>query len=393
MSGGSLQRGGMLIVVGTRPEAIKLAPLIIALRERGVLPVTICATGQHRELLDGALADFGLVADIDLDLMQPGQRPEAVVAAALPALTAVMAATAPAAVVVQGDTASAYAGAQAGFYAQVPVMHIEAGLRSGDWAAPFPEEVHRRLIAQLATLHFAPTTVARVALRREGIADASIKLVGNTGIDALRLTVARLAADPALYRLASTQLPHLDPVLPLIVVTVHRRENHGSRLLALAVALQRLAVTGGVEIVMPVHPNPAVHGMLTAHLRGIPHIHLTPPLSYLAFVLLLQRARLVLTDSGGVQEEAPALGCPVLVLRATTERREGVAAGAAQLVGTDADAISAAVRRLLDDAGHHAAMAIPRLPFGDGYAAAHIAGILERRFASAALGTEVAQPV
>lgn len=382
----------MLVIVGTRPEAIKLAPLVIALRERAVLDVTVCSTGQHRELLDGALADFGLVADIDLGLMQPGQRPEAVVAAALPALTAVIAAARPAGVVVQGDTASAYAGAQAGAYAQLPVVHVEAGLRSGN-AEPFPEELHRRLIGQLATLHFAPTAAARAALLSEGVAATAIAMPGNTGIDALRLTAARLAADPALHRLAAAQLPPTDLALPLLLVTVHRRESHGPRLLAVAAALQRLAATAKVQIVIPVHPHPAVRDTLIRRLGGLPRIHLSPPLSYLAFVVLLQRARLVLTDSGGVQEEAPALGCPVLVLRATTERPEGVDAGGAQLVGTDADAIVDAVRRLLDDARHHAAMATPRFPYGDGYAADRIAAILERRFASAGLGTEVPQAV
>ena len=313
----------MLIVVDTRPEAIKLAPLIIALRQRDVLP----ATGQHR-MFDGALADFGLVADIDLDLMQPGQRPEAVVAAALPALAKVIAATRPAAVIVQGDTASAFAGAQAGASAQVPVVHVEAGLRSGDTPEPFPEELHQCFIAQLAALHFAPTTTARAALRREGVAAAAIELVGNTGSDALRLTVARLVADPALQRLAAALLPPLDPALPMLLVTAHRRENHGQRLLAVAAALQQLAASGSVQIVLPVHPHPAVREALVVPLTSVPHIHVTPPLSYLAFVLLLQRARVMLTDSGGIQGEAPALSCPVLVLRATTERREGIAAGA-----------------------------------------------------------------
>lgn len=393
MNGDSFDRRALLMVVGTRPEAIKLAPLIIALRERAVLPVIICATDQHRELLDGALADFGLTADIDLDLMQPRQQPVAFVAAALPALSSVLAATQPEAVVVQGDTASAYAGAQAGFYAQIPVIHIEAGLRSGNPAEPFPEELHRRLIAQLATLHFAPAAAAHAALRRERVDDAAIEVVGNTGIDALRLTAARLAADPALQRLAAAQLPAVDPALPLMLVTIHRRENHGSRLLAVTAALRQLAASGGVNIVIAVHPHPAVREILTTQLAGVPGISLTPPLSYLAFVTLLQRARLVLTDSGGVQEEAPALGCPVLVMRSTTERGEGVSAGAAQLVGTDADAIVAAVGRLLGDAGHHAAMATPRLPYGDGYAAGRIADSLERRFASAALGTELAQAI
>ena len=218
-------------------------------------------------------------------------------------------------------------------------------------------------------------------------------MVGNTGIDALRLTAARLAADPALRQLAVAQLPTLDPNLPVLLVTAHRRENHGAQLLAIAAALGQLAAHGRVQIVVPVHPHPAVRELLTTRLSGVARVHLLAPLSYLAFVTLLQRARLVLTDSGGVQEEAPALGCPVLVLRSTTERREGIAAGAAQLVGTNADDIVRAVRRLLDDADHHAAMAQPQLPYGDGYAAGRIAASLERRFASAEFGTEVAQAV
>lgn len=374
-------QGRLFVVIGTRPEAVKLAPVIAALR--GVLPVTVCATGQHRDLLDTAFADFGIVPDINLDLMQGGQRPEDVVAAALPVLRRAITATRAAAVIVQGDTASAFAGAQAGAYAGVPVIHVEAGLRSDSIAEPFPEELHRRAIAQLSSLHFAPTAAAAAALLAEGIPAAAVHVVGNTGIDALLDTAARLRGDAAARAQAAAMLPSLEARRPLLLATVHRRENHGTRLADIASALEQLAVRHGAQIVVPVHPNPAVRSVLEARLGAVPGIHLVPPLRYPAFVTLLQRARAVLTDSGGVQEEAPALGCPVLVLRTTTERREGLAAGTAQLVGTDPGAIVAAASRLLTDDVAHARMARVALPYGDGHAAARIAAILGRAFSAA----------
>ena len=390
MRGGAAIQGNLFVVIGTRPEAVKLAPVIAALR--GVLPVTVCATGQHRDLLDTALADFGIVPDLNLDLMRSGQRPEDVVAAALPMLRRAITATRAAAVIVQGDTASAFAGAQAGAYAGVPVVHVEAGLRSDSIAEPFPEELHRRAIAQLSTLHFAPTAAAAAALLEAGIPAAAVHLVGNTGIDALLHVAERLTSDTAARAHAEAMLPVLDAQRPLLLATVHRRENHGARLNDIATALEQLAVQHGAQVVVPVHPNPAVRSVLEARLGHIPAIHLVPPLRYPAFVTLLQRARAVLTDSGGVQEEAPALGCPVLVLRSTTERREGVAAGTALLVGTDPGAIIAATRRLLTDDVAHARMARVALPYGDGRAATRIAAILAQTF-SAAPRTEALQQV
>ncbi len=381
MRGGATIQGRLFIVIGTRPEAVKLAPVIAALR--GVLPVTVCATGQHRDLLDTAFADFGIVPDINLDLMQGGQRPEDVVAAALPVLRRAITATHAAAVIVQGDTASAFAGAQAGAYACVPVIHVEAGLRSDSIAEPFPEELHRRAIAQLSSRHFAPTAAAAAALLAEGIPAAAVHVVGNTGIDALLDIAARLRGDAAARAQAAAMLPSLEARRPLLLATVHRRENHGTRLADIAAALEQLAVRHGAQIVVPVHPNPAVRSVLEARLGAVPGIHLVPPLRYPAFVTLLQRARAVLTDPGGVQEEAPALGCPVLVLRTTTERREGLAAGTAQLVGTDPGAIVAAASRLLTDDVAHARMARVALPYGDGHAAARIAAILARAFLAA----------
>lgn len=361
MHGGMARTGGILFVLGTRPEAIKLAPVIAALPRDAV---TICLTGQHRDLARAALDHFALVADVDLGLMRRGWSPERFVFAAVPALAKVVARCAPATVVVQGDTTSALAGALAGHYARRPVAHVEAGLRTGA-GDPFPEEMQRRLITQLVTLHFAPTATAATALRREGVADGAIHVTGNPVIDALHATAAGLDAAPP------------PPTRPLLLVTAHRRENHGPPMRRIADALATLARRDDVDIVVPLHPHPRSGSVLARRLRGLPGVTLSPPLDYPAFVALLRRARLVLTDSGGVQEEAPAFGCPVLVLRDSTERGEGVAAGAARLVGTDPAAIVAAVRELIDDDRAHARMATAVLPYGDGRAALRIAALLQ----------------
>ncbi len=386
-------RAPILCVVGTRPEAIKLAPVILALQRHPRLLPVVVATGQHRALLARAFADFGIVPDVDLDLMQPQQSPLGVLAAALVPLSEIIGAVAPVAVVVQGDTMTTLAAAQAAQLAGVPVVHVEAGLRSGDRQAPFPEEVTRRLVAQLATLHFAPTASARAALRAEGIADSAIHITGNSGIDALRLVEARLASDPTLRAHVAAALPRLDPRRPLLLVTAHRRENHGAPLAAIAEALAALATRDGVEIVLPVHPHPAVQAGLRARLAGLPRIHLVEPLGYAAFVTLLARAAVVLTDSGGVQEEAPALGVPVLVMRDITERSEGLASGNARLVGTSAVGIVDAVRDLLGDGLARARMAEPALPYGDGAATARIVGVLDRIFGAVDARAELAHQV
>lgn len=373
MSGGGLPGGGVLCVLGTRPEAIKFAPVILALIARGV-DVTVCSTGQQRDMTRAALADFGLVPDIDLDLMLPRQTPEAFVTAALPGVAAVIARITPGMVLVQGDTATTLAGALAAAYARVPLGHVEAGLRSHA-AEPFPEDFHRRLVAQAATHHFAPTASARAALVREGIDWNTIDVTGNPVIDALRLTRAQLADDADLQARIIKDLPSLRSGRPLIVVTAHRRENH-ARMAGIAAAVATLARTRDVDIVVPLHPNPAAGAELRARLTSLTNVALIPPLDYLTFVTLLGRARLVLTDSGGIQEEAPAFGCPVLVLRDSTERPEGVEAGVAQLVGTNPAAIVAAAYRLLDDDAAHAAMADAVMPYGDGHAATRIAAIV-----------------
>ncbi|NJC08189.1 UDP-N-acetylglucosamine 2-epimerase (non-hydrolysing) [Polymorphobacter fuscus] len=372
-------------MAGTRPEAVKLAPVILALHARG-LATRLVATGQHRQLFIEALAGFDLAPDLDLDIMRPRQSPADVVGALVPLLSAECARARPAAVIVQGDTASAFAGAVAAAYAGCPIAHVEAGLRSGQ-RDPFPEEMHRRAIAQLADLHFAPTPAAAQALAREGIAAAAIHVTGNTGIDALHETRRRLAGDADARDRLAMRFAAIDRRRPLVVATVHRRENHGRPLAAILDAITALAEIA--EVVLPVHPSPDVAGPVQARLAGVTGVHLLPPLDYPAFVWLLGQATLALTDSGGVQEEAPALGVPVLVLRQATERPEGVASGNARLVGTDTAAIVTAVRALLADAGALGRMAEPALPYGAGDAAVRIAGLLAARFGSA--GTQPLQ--
>jgi UDP-N-acetylglucosamine 2-epimerase (non-hydrolysing) len=356
----------ILVVIGTRPEAIKLFPVIRALQAQGGMDVRICVTGQHRGLLDQVLTVAGLVPDIDLDLMTPGQSLDSLTARLLTGLGAVMDRERPDRVLVQGDTASAFVGALAAFYRRIPVGHVEAGLRTGDIGHPWPEEANRRMIATLADLHFAPTATAAAALAREGVT-AGVAVTGNTGIDALHLIQARIAAEPALAAA-------LDPVMArcggrrVILVTAHRREQGAAGLARIAAAVERLAARGDVAVLWPAHPGAAV----ATH----PAVIRTDPLDYPCFVRALAHCDLVLTDSGGVQEEAPAFAKPVLVLRETTERSEAVTAGTATLVGTDPDAIVAAASRLLDDEAAYAAMARAHHPFGDGQAAARIAAIV-----------------
>ena len=370
-----------LFVAGTRPEAVKLAPVLLALRARRVATMLV-ATGQHRELFHETLAGFGLVADHDLAIMQRVQSPADVIGLLVPALTSLCHQWRPAAVIVQGDTASAFAGAQAAAYSRCPLVHVEAGLRTGH-SDPFPEEMHRRVIAQIADLHFAPTAAAAAALRREGIAPHAIHVTGNTGIDALHLAAARLANDAALQARLAARFAGISAQRPRLLVTIHRRENHGARLDSVLLALAMLAREA--DIILPVHPHPAIAGPVHAVLGGMPGVHLLPPLEYPAFLWLMQRATLILTDTGGVQEEAPALGTPVLVLRDVTERSEGIDSGNARLVGTDTAAILAAVTDLLGDAHAIGRMAEAALPYGSGDAAHRIVEVLLTSFGRARL--------
>lgn len=366
----------VLVVVGTRPEAIKLAPVLTALAASATLESRLCVSGQHREMLDQMLAVFGLRPDHDLAVMQPGQDLADLTARVLLGVRGVLDAERPAAVLVQGDTTTALAGALAAFYAGVPVGHVEAGLRTGRLDQPFPEELNRRAIGLLAAWHYAPTAQAAEHLRREGVDPARVLVTGNTVVDAVqRIAAARpplpAAVDPAL--LAGRRL---------VLVTGHRRESFGAGLEALCAALRAIADRHpDVAIVYPVHLNPAVDRPVRAALAGQPRIALTPPLDYAGFVALLQRAHLAITDSGGVQEEAPSFGVPVLVTRAATERGEALAAGTARLVGSDRDAIATAAGALLSDPAAHAAMRAAGNPFGDGHAALRIVAHLEHALA------------
>ncbi|MDD3828473.1 MAG: UDP-N-acetylglucosamine 2-epimerase (non-hydrolyzing) [Anaerolineae bacterium] len=362
----------VLSVVGTRPEAIKMAPVIRALRRRpGRVDCRVCVTAQHRRLLDQVLHLFGIAPDYDLDVMAEDQSPTQVAAAVLARLEPILRAERPDWVLVQGDTTTVLAASIAAFYARARVAHVEAGLRTHDRWQPFPEEMNRRVASVVADLHLAPTDWARDNLLREGVPGECIRVTGNPVIDALQWA-ASLPYDPA-----GGPLGAIPRDGRLLLVTAHRRENFGRPLEEICRALVDLvAAEGDLHVVYPVHPNPTVQGTVTRLLAGQSGVTLTPPLSYLALVNLLKRACLVLTDSGGIQEEAPGLGKPVLVLREVTERPEAVAAGTVQVVGTDRGRIVAAARRLLDDPAAYAAMARAVNPYGDGQAAERIAAAL-----------------
>ncbi|MEI6486441.1 MAG: UDP-N-acetylglucosamine 2-epimerase (non-hydrolyzing) [Sphingomonadales bacterium] len=361
----------ILFIAGTRPEAVKLAPIMHDLAARGQRPLLV-ATGQHRHLFADALRDFGLNADHDLGVM--AATPDELVGRLLPPLAGLLRTLRPGWVVVQGDTSSTLAGAMAARYAGLRLAHVEAGLRTGG-DDPHPEEMHRRLVAQMAQLHFAPTAAAAAALRREGVCEG-IHVTGNSGIDALLMMQARLEADRTLLAAALAPFRGISPRRPWVVATVHRRENQGDRLLPILRALGALAADA--EIIIPVHPSPAVAGPMATVLGDVAGVHLLPPLPYASFVALMGRAALALTDSGGVQEEAPAIGLPCLVLREATERRETLASGNAVLVGRDPAAITAAARALLADGSARHAMAEPAFPYGAGGAAAAISRELLR---------------
>jgi len=376
-----LHRPRLLVVFGTRPEAIKMAPVIEALRNYPQIDTRVLVTGQHRGLLEQALRTFGIVADVDLALMGAAATLDGQLAAMLVAIGAALERERPARVVVHGDTLTTLASTLAAHLRGVPVAHVEAGLRSGDLSAPWPEEGSRRVAGVLADLHFAPTPAAAAALRAENVPAAAIHLTGNTVADALRIVRARIAAAPAPADAVAAALARFSG-RRIVTVTAHRRENQGETLAGIAEAVARLAERADLGIVVPLHPNPAVAGPLALRLRGSARIALLPALDYAAFVRLMTASTLILTDSGGVQEEAPALGVPVLVLRDVTERLEGVAAGGARIVGTDPARIVAAASALLDDPAAIGAMAVARDCHGDGHAAGRIAAILAAALAT-----------
>ena len=365
----------VLVVFGTRPEAIKMFPVVHALAAQEAVDVRVAVTAQHRGLLDQVLAIAGIAPDIDLDLMEPGQTLDTLSARILTSFGAVLDRLRPARILVHGDTLTTMMVTLSAYFRKIPVGHVEAGLRSGNIYSPWPEEVNRRVTGVVSDLHFAPTDTAAAALRAENVDAATIHVTGNTVIDALLTTRDRIAAEPALAA-------DLEPLAQrfagkrIVALTAHRRENFGTGMANIAAAVARLAQRDDVAIIFPVHPNPAVRPVMEAALAGRDNVALIDPLDYPHFVRLMSMADVMLTDSGGVQEEAPSLGKPVLVMRDTTERPEGVAAGTARLVGTDTHTIVAEATRLLDDPAAYAAMAQAHNPYGDGHAARRIAEVI-----------------
>ena len=368
-----------LSIFGTRPEAIKLAPVLKRLKQTPAVESIVCITAQHRQMLDQVLELFEIRPDFDLDIMRPSQPLAELSAAVFRGLEPVLAEVAPDWVLVQGDTTTVMCAALLAYYHRVKIGHVEAGLRTGDKFQPFPEEVNRQVLGVVGDLHFAPTEWARDNLLREGIPAERITVTGNTVIDALHEVVARpldLSAGP---------LAGVDEAQPIILVTAHRRENFGAPLERIFSALRSIAIaySGKVTLIYPVHLNPKVQEPAHRLLAGLPNVRLIEPVDYLTMVHLMKRAHLILTDSGGIQEEAPALGKPVLVLREKTERPEALEAGTAILVGTDPERIVRETRRLLDDPRAYTAMAKAVNPFGDGHAAERIVAALLSSHASA----------
>jgi len=363
----------VLFVFGTRPEAIKLCPLV---RRLAAAPdrfqTRVCVTAQHRAMLDQVLDAFSVRPDHDLNLMQPNQSLGQITARAVAALEPLLEAERPDLVLVQGDTTTTFCGALAAFYARIPVGHVEAGLRTGDRYQPFPEEINRLLTTRVTSLHFAATEEAAANLRSEGVPAETVFVTGNTVIDALFHTRDGLEQG----RIERPAWPFLDPGRRLILVTAHRRESFGEGFERICGALTTLAARDDVEIVYPVHRNPNVRDTVERRLRGVPRIHLLDPLDYVPFVSLMMRSHLILTDSGGIQEEAPSLGKPVLVMREKTERPEAVRAGAVRLVGSDVGRILAETNLLLDDSAHYREMSRRHNPYGDGQACQRIAEIV-----------------
>jgi UDP-N-acetylglucosamine 2-epimerase (non-hydrolysing) len=376
----------IIVVIGTRPEAIKMAPVVLELqRHRALFETLICVTGQHREMLDQMLRVFGLRPDYDLGVMKSGQTLAEVTAACVTGLDLILRRECPAVVLVQGDTTTAFAASLAAYYCHIPVGHIEAGLRTGKKNDPFPEEINRRLVTQLTDFHFAPTEWAQSNLLAEGVSPEDIVVTGNTVIDALFLTQARLAKEPGL---ATDCLGPTDGV-KIILVTAHRRESFGPPFRRICEAIRTIAERRhDVLVVYPVHLNPNVQAPVHEILDGMPNIRLLAPMDYVSFVACMQRAYVLLTDSGGIQEEGPSLGKPVLVMREVSERPEAIAAGTACLTGTNPEAIVAVVNSLLDDPLCYKRMTSRPNPYGDGHASERIAQFLISRITNPSPSTE-----
>jgi UDP-N-acetylglucosamine 2-epimerase (non-hydrolysing) len=377
-----IKRKNIMLVFGTRPEAIKMAPLVHRLKaEPDIFDVHVCVTAQHRQMLDQVLKVFEIIPDIDLDVMQPGQDLFDVTANVLQGMKGVLVQEKPDAILVHGDTTTTLATAMAGFYASVPVGHIEAGLRTHDLYAPFPEEFNRQVASKVARWHFAPTELGRSNLMAERVNEQSITVTGNTVIDALHWVLNRIETDAGLL---ATLAQELSRTLRfnwraerIVLITGHRRESVGEGFRQICEALRELASEfDDVQFVYPVHMNPNVQAPIRSILAGPANVHLIEPLHYEAFVYLLKHSHIVLTDSGGIQEEAPSLGKPVLVMRDVTERPEAVDAGTVELVGAHKDRIVASVTRLLNDESHYLKMSRAHNPYGDGKACERIVDVL-----------------
>ena len=362
-----------MLVFGTRPEAIKMAPLALNLAKDVRFESRICVTGQHREMLDQVLSLFNIKPDFDLAIMRPGQDLTDVTCSILTGLRSVWSTYKPDIILVHGDTATTFATSLAAYYQKIPVAHVEAGLRTGDIYSPWPEEANRKLSGVLAALHFAPTMVARDNLLREYVHAQNIFVTGNTVIDALKVIVERLNAEDQLHEVLSQKFQMLRPNCRMVLITGHRRESFGPGFERICQALRRSAEAfQDIDWVYPVHLNPNVREPVNRLLEGVANIHLLEPQDYLPFVYLMNRAHVILTDSGGVQEEAPALGKPVLVMRDTTERPEAVTAGTVRLVGTDAGLIERALHELLTNENEYSVMSAAHNPYGDGRASERI---------------------
>jgi len=366
----------VLVVFGTRPEAIKMAPVVKALQQNSKFIVKICVTAQHRQMLDQVLSLFGIHPDFDLNLMQPGQDLTDITSRVLQGMREVLQSWRYDLVLVHGDTTTTMAASLAAYYEKIPVGHVEAGLRTGNIYSPWPEELNRRLTGAIASIHFAPTETARKNLLSEGVLDERIYVTGNTVIDALLQVVARIEQNSALSREIAAQLSFLDATKKLVLVTGHRRENFGEGFENICNALKQIGERDDVQIVYPVHLNPNVQEPVQRILSKCPNVHLIEPLDYLPFVYLMSRSYLIITDSGGVQEEAPSLGKPVLVMRNTTERPEAIEACTVKLVGTVTKNIVDETVRLLDVSEAYRAMAAASNPYGDGKAAQKIVRFL-----------------
>lgn len=369
----------VMIVFGTRPEAIKMAPVVAALKSEPELETVVVVTAQHRQMLDQVLDLFQIQPDVDLDLMQPSQDLPGLTARILDGVTKAISQHEPALVLVHGDTTTTFATSLAAFYGKVPVAHVEAGLRTGNLYSPWPEEANRKLTGALASLHFAPTEGSRNNLLKEGVSPESVHVTGNTVIDALLSITRRISEDPDLARDLASRFPFLDSSKRMLLITGHRRENFGDGFEQICLAIKDIASRGDTQVVYPVHLNPNVQEPVNRILGGLENVHLIAPQDYLPFVYLMSRAYLILTDSGGIQEEAPSLGKPVLVMRDTTERPEAVSAGTVVLVGTQRGVITTNANRLLDDEPAYVAMAMAHNPYGDGESSRRIAEAVRER--------------